>query len=297
MAHPLRVVVLGCVEFSLAMAQAIRDSQYAEIVGIISKNESNFNSDFVSLKGFADQNDIDYLNWTNPSECVSSWVLERGVDLIFCVGWSNILRTEFLRSPKLGVIGYHPAMLPKHRGRHPVIWSLVLGLDSTGSTFFWMDEGADSGDVISQEVVPIKDSDYAADLYQNLVTSSALQIGKMLQELSLGDLKSFPQDGEQATYWRKRRREDGIIDWRMSARSIRNLVRGLSNPYVGASAFYNGEEYKIWRSDIVVCSETGIEPGMVTDLDGTEFVVQTGENRLRVVDHSLKNLPRLGEYI
>jgi len=58
---------------------------------------------------------------------------------------------ESLDLPHLGVIDFHPAALPANRGRHPIIWALVLGLQETASTFFFMDEGADSGDIISQE--------------------------------------------------------------------------------------------------------------------------------------------------
>ena len=57
-------------------------------------------------------------------------------DLIICVGWSQILKSEILNIPKLGVIGFHPSKLPENRGKHPIIWSLVLGKKETASTFF-----------------------------------------------------------------------------------------------------------------------------------------------------------------
>ena len=57
-------------------------------------------------------------------------------DIIFCFGWSRLIKEELLKIPKKGVVGYHPAMLPKNRGRHPLIWALALGIKTTGSTFF-----------------------------------------------------------------------------------------------------------------------------------------------------------------
>ena len=69
----------------------------------------------------------------------------------------------------MGVIGYHPAALPKNRGRHPLIWALVLGLKKTASSFFIMDERADSGDVISQEEIIINDDDDASSLYAKMI--------------------------------------------------------------------------------------------------------------------------------
>lgn len=72
----------------------------------------------------------------------------------------------------MGVIGFHPAALPNNRGRHPIIWALALGLNETASTFFKMDEGADTGDIVSQVKIPICESDYAADLYENIMCAA-----------------------------------------------------------------------------------------------------------------------------
>ena len=81
-----------------------------------------------------------------------------------------------LTLPSLGLVGYHPALLPQNRGRHPIIWALALGLEETGSTFFFMDEGADTGDILSQRRVPITPEDDAGTLYDKLTTTALDQI-------------------------------------------------------------------------------------------------------------------------
>ena len=65
----------------------------------------------------------------------------------------------------MGVLGYHPTKLPANRGRHPLIWSLVLGLKQSASTFFFLDQDADSGDIISQKDFEILNTDDALALY------------------------------------------------------------------------------------------------------------------------------------
>ena len=80
---------------------------------------------------------------------------------------------DVLNIPSKGIIGNHPAELPYNRGRHPIIWALALGLESTASTFFIMNESADTGDIISQETISIKDTDYARDLYNKLINLNA----------------------------------------------------------------------------------------------------------------------------
>lgn len=69
------------------------------------------------------------------------FIRECNPDIIYCFGWSQLIKSEILNIPKLGVIGNHPAELPKNRGRHPIIWALALGLKQTASTFFIMNEG------------------------------------------------------------------------------------------------------------------------------------------------------------
>ena len=63
---------------------------------------------------------------------------------------------------------FSPGLTPQNRGRHPIIWTLALGLCETGSTFFFMDEGADSGDILSQKKITILPEDNAGSLYQKL---------------------------------------------------------------------------------------------------------------------------------
>jgi methionyl-tRNA formyltransferase len=76
----------------------------------------------------------------------------------------------------LGVVGFHPAALPENRGRHPLIWALVLGLEETASTFFFMDEGADSGDLLSQRRISIEPADDAGSLYARITEVAMCQI-------------------------------------------------------------------------------------------------------------------------
>ena len=104
-------------------------------------------------------------------------------DVIFCFGWSYLLNQEFLTLPKLGVIGFHPANLPKNRGRHPIIWALALGLKETASTFFKMDKAADSGPILSQVNINIDFTDDAGSLYKKIISTAEQQIISFTEQL------------------------------------------------------------------------------------------------------------------
>ena len=94
-----------------------------------------------------------------------------------------------------------------------------------------MDSFADSGPIISQQIVDIMPDDKASDLYQRILDIAAEQVRTFTLQFSISKLKFITQDNAEATYWRKRGRTDGLIDWRMSAQGIYNLVRALAPPY------------------------------------------------------------------
>jgi methionyl-tRNA formyltransferase len=73
-----------------------------------------------------------------------TWIRAKVPDVIFCFGWSKLLKQKLLKLAPLEVVGFQPAALHANRGRHPVLWALVLGLYKTASTFFFMEEGRDS---------------------------------------------------------------------------------------------------------------------------------------------------------
>lgn len=104
------------------------------------KKSSSFNSDFADLTPLCKKNNIlfKHVDDVNSEDSIS-WIKQLQPDIIFCFGWSSIIKKELLDLPPMGIIGFHPAKLPANRGRHPIIWALVLDLDKTASTFsLWM---------------------------------------------------------------------------------------------------------------------------------------------------------------
>ena len=157
----MRIVYVGSVIFSAKALEKLISIE-AEIVGVVTKNESTFNSDFFDLSSISKVNEIPYHYTSNINSAETvNWIRQFNPDIIFCFGWSNLIKKEVLEISPLGVIGFHPTLLPYNKGRHPLIWAKVLGLQKSGTTFFFMDEGADTGDILSQEVFEIDFEDDA----------------------------------------------------------------------------------------------------------------------------------------
>ena len=293
----MRIVYIGSVRFSLAALQKLV-SLRVNIVGICTLKSSSFNSDHVDLTSLGTTCGIPcyYADDINSHESLM-WIRSKAPDVIFCFGWSRLLKNELLGVAPLGVVGFHPAPLPANRGRHPIIWALALGLRKTASTFFFMNEGADTGEIISQRDILISDDDNASTLYEKIINAAHLQIAEFIPELEGGMVKTTKQNEFLSNVWRKRSERDGVIDWRMSAKCIHNLVRALSSPYNGADFVVNGRVFKLWESMLAGRVSDNIEPGKVFAYSDFGPLVKCGEDAICLTKCEPLFEPNVGDYL
>ena len=293
----MRVLFIGTVKFSESCLKKLISMQ-VDIVGVITKQKSNFNSDFVDLSHISTKNKIPFLfsDDINSLE-TSQWIEEKKTDIIFCFGWSSLIKKQILKIPKKGIVGFHPAKLPQNRGRHPIIWALALGLKQTASTFFFMEDGPDSGDIISQQIIVIDESDDASSLYDKITTTAISQLVDFVPLLIDNTLNPIPQEHNKSNIWRKRGKMDGQINWNMSKIAIYNLVRALTKPYIGAHTLYENDEIKIWKVIPKNYNQTNIEPGKVLKSDKNSILVRCYDGAIEILDHDFNSLPKVGHYL
>jgi methionyl-tRNA formyltransferase len=296
----MKIVFIGTVEFSKQSLLKLV-SLNAEIQGVVTRSQSLYNADFANLTEVCENNQLPvyHTNDIHQEACIA-WIRDKDPDILFCFGWSQLLKESILSLAPRGVIGFHPSLLPLNRGRHPIIWALALGLEKTGSTYFFMDGGTDSGDILSQREIPIAYEDTSQTLYNKIMACALKQIEIFLPDLSQNQHERIAQDHSKATYWRKRTQQDGLIDWRMPSRGVYNLVRSLTRPYVGAHAHYDSKPFKIWSvSEKAGCFSPFAEPGKVVEADSmaNSFTVKCGTAAITVVEHELESLPKTGEYL
>lgn len=297
----MKVIFIGCVQFSYDTLQRLLTLRDAEVIGVVTRCDSPINADFRSLEPLAREAGIPcHLASGNDQGPLAEWIRSLRPDIVYCFGWSYLLKPEVLNLPPLGVIGYHPAALPRNRGRHPIIWTLVLGLPETASTFFFMDDGADSGDILDQRMIAVQDNDDAASLYRKLTAAAGEQVELITPRLASGSFSRTAQDHSRANYWRKRSRLDGQIDWRMSAVTIHNLVRALNRPYPGAHCIHGLAEVKVWRTEVLVHpdpSVANLEPGKVLAVHEDQIIVKCGEGAIKLLEHGFQIIPEQGVYL
>lgn len=292
----MRILYIGCVKSSERFLKAIYYHTDAQIVGVVTKVTSKYNADHVSLNDFCDAVSLDWIDYEDSNQLVE-YIEQKKPDIIFCFGWSYLLPQEVYSIPPLGAVGYHPTLLPKNRGRHPIIWAIVLGLKATGSTFFYLKEIADSGDILNQKKIQLNDNEDANSLYEKLLNVGEIQVIEMTNSLMNQTIYSVPQDENEATYWRKRGKKDGEIDWRMNAKTILQLIRALTKPYVGAHFSYNKMDIIVWKAEIITENLPNIEPGKVVYVYQESFVVKAADVLLKVVEYEGDFVPKEGQYL
>jgi methionyl-tRNA formyltransferase len=186
-------------------------------------------------------------------------------DIIFVIGWTEILRDEVLSLPRVGCIGMHASLLPRYRGGSPVNWALIHGESETGNTMFWLSAGLDSGDIIDQEPVAIDIHDTCGTLYVKVAEAGIRMLRRNMKCLLSCSAPRRPQTDTDLPKWPRRKPEQGQVDWNRDSRDVYNLIRAVAHPYPGAFTRNSGRTLFIWEAlwapDWPVLP--GIEPGTI----------------------------------
>ena len=288
----MRIVFVGAVEFSRHCLKEVLNSG-GNVVGVLTlpEEQTGRHSDFADLSDITARYGMPVYKLDKKINTPENTELMRSMhpDIVFVFGWSQLISKEILDIPSLGCIGTHPALLPRNRGRHPLIWALVEGLEESGLTFFYMDEGTDSGDIIWQKPFPITLQDDASSLYEKMKVLASEAIREFLPQLEQGTAPRIPQDHSRATYWRQRTEKDGEIDWFAPTLESYNLIRALAKPYVGAHTYVGGCTIVVWCAglpqDTLPTYAEDMEPGTVIASKDGALHVRTGDGYLAALEY------------
>lgn len=237
-----------CVKLGLScINEAIEAGYTFDLLLTLNDHRAKNKSGRVYLDEIAGKHNIPLLkiNHINDQE-VTETLIERKIDWLFIIGWSQIASLSVINACRKGVIGAHPTLLPVGRGRAAIPWAILKGLDKTGVTFFRMDEGVDTGPVLDQYEIPIGMEENATGLYQKVNDAHTQLIKQILPKLVSGEAQGIPQDETKATYWEGRKPEDGQLNLGMSCEEVHRLVRATTRPYPGAFIYIDGKKHIIW---------------------------------------------------
>jgi methionyl-tRNA formyltransferase len=204
-------------------------------------------------------------------------------DVMVVAAYGLILPRSTLDIPKYGCINIHASLLPRWRGAAPIHRAIEAGDAETGVTIMQMEEGLDTGPMLSMERVPIASDDTTGSLHDRLADLGGAMIVDALRKLQQDALSPTLQPHEGVTYAAKITKEEAALDFSQSAESLARKIRAF-NPFPGAFALFDGVPIKVWRAEPAAPSSV-TRPGQVLAADGRNGVlVVCGEGVLRLTE-------------
>jgi methionyl-tRNA formyltransferase len=278
----MRSALIGAVESSQVALRALAAAGWGpDLLITLPPERGGRHSDFVDLNEAAGQLNVPTFYATDVNaEPVLQRLQALAPDYVFVIGWSQICKLRFLDIAGRGTIGYHPAPLPRMRGRAVMPWTILMRERRSGSTLFWIDEGMDSGPILAQRLFDLDEDETAAGLYAKHMRALGEMLPEALQQLALEDPPKREQDHERATYCARRRPEDGLIDWNKPADDVLLLIRAVGPPYPGAFSFCGEAKMTITAAGHAENGQRYIGlPGQIQAIDGERLLVACGDGR------------------
>jgi methionyl-tRNA formyltransferase len=211
---------------------------------------------------------------------------EMAPEAMIVVGYGQIIPKAILDIPPLGIFNVHASLLPKYRGAAPIQWAIANGETRTGVTIMRIDEGLDTGDILSTWETEIGPEENAVDLGTRLAQAGADLLVQTLSDL--GSIQPQPQDDAQATYAPILKKEDGKIDWQLPAQQILNRIHGFE-PWPGGYGFLRGQRFQICKAAL---AELKLPPGALRTVN-RKLYAGCGDQSLELQEVQLEGKKRM----
>jgi methionyl-tRNA formyltransferase len=212
-------------------------------------------------------------------------------DAMVVVGYGQIIPQAIIDLPRHGIINVHGSLLPKYRGAAPLQWAVANGETLTGVTTMRIDAGMDTGDMLLKAETEIGPDETAVELGERLAITGAELLIETMGKMEAGTLQPVKQDPAEATYAPILKKEDGLVDWNLTAPEIYNRSRGLL-PWPGTYTTFRGQLLHLWKVKPAIDIETGI-PGSVR-VQNRSLVVSCGKNTaLELLEVQLEGRKRI----
>ena len=205
-------------------------------------------------------------------------IIDLNPDIIITAAYGQIIPKIILDYPKYGCINVHASILPKLRGGAPIHHAIIDGYNKTGITIMYMNEGMDTGDIISVQEIDISNTDTMSILHDKLKIIGRDLLLETLPNIIKGNINRINQNESEATYAFNIKKEEEKIDFNKTKKEIYNQIRGL-NSFPGAYAILDDKRIKIWDSYITDNIYNGLSNGEISNIykDGIGIKVSDGE--------------------
>ena len=218
---------------------------------------------------------------------------ELAPDMIIVAAFGQIIPKAILDMPKYGCLNIHASLLPKYRGAAPIQQAVIDGEKESGVTIMKMGVGLDTGDMISQAVVPLAEDETGGSLFDKLAEEGAELLIRTIPSIVDGTAVYTKQPEESPTpYAAMISKKMGLMDFTKSATELERLVRGM-NPWPSAYTFLNGKTLKVWKCSVESGNCGKEAPGTITGVDKKGIHVACGTDKLVLEEVQLEGKKRM----
>lgn len=292
------IVFMGTPDFAVPVLQGLIDNYKVKAVVTQPDKPVGRNKELrpSPIKKLAEDNMILVLQ---PESLKEEWKLVTDLrpTLIVTCAYGQLVPRELLVYPEYGCINVHASLLPKLRGGAPIHRAIMNGYKETGITIMHMSPRLDQGDIISQERIPIEDTDTAETLHNKLSILGRDLLLKTLPSIIDKTAPRIVQDESEATFAFNISKEDERIDFSKLKKQIYNQVRGL-NSWPGAYFTLDGKRIKVWECIMSDNNYSNLMDGQITAIykEGIGIKVSNGEIILTVIQPEGKGKMRATDF-
>ena len=284
----MKILFMGTPDFALFSLRALVEQSGHEICGVITQPDKPKGRGYTLLpppvKVYAEEKGIPvYQPSTLRDEAFAQLLGDLDPDLIAVVAYGKILPLNVIDYPKYGCINVHGSLLPEYRGAAPMQRAVIDGKRVTGITTMYMAEGLDTGDMLLKYEFAIGENDNFETVHDGLGMLGAKALLDTVEMLAEGKAVRIPQDDSLSTYAKKITKEDCLLSFDRDARSLHNLIRGLSPIPLAFTHTPDGKLLKVIESRIADESveHSPDEIGRVISLEsGIEVACAKGSVRI-----------------
>ncbi len=296
----MRIVFMGSSAASATCLKAILRTEGLEVVGVVTPPDRPVGRGkvvspclckaYAQERGLGDIITPENVNTPDVMKRLKAW----NPDAIVVVAYGQFLKAPILDLPRYGCINCHFSLLPKYRGASPVIACVANGDMRTGVSVIRMGLGMDDGPILLQSYEPVYSDTTGGDLMDSLAIAGGVTLAKALVQMEAGTLPpEILQNHDDATYARKLKKTDGLLDWSDPVLVIERRIRAYY-PWPGVYTFLperfrkkgNGGRLVVLRARFVPLEPEwkGCEPGTVLALDKDGPVVKGGDTALLLTE-------------
>lgn len=277
---------MGTPDFSVPVLKSLVESEYEVVLVVTQPDRPKGRKKVITpppVKIEAERHGIPVFQ---PEKLRTDYeaILSYNPDLIVTAAYGQLLPNGLLEAPEFGCINVHASLLPELRGGAPIHYAIMQGKKETGITIMYMAEKLDAGDILTQQAIPIGETDHVGTMHDKLSAVGASLLMDTLPQLFAGKLTPKKQDEEKATFASNIKREQESINWSKPCDSIYNQIRGL-HPWPVAYTTYEGKIMKIWWGETDGKTYPDRKVGEIVSKDEKSFVAVCGDRKgLRVTE-------------